>query len=171
MTVTFHSMDTESSEPQIYFGELAVNDFYTGKKGREALELEFNVQLGSDITILFAYYNYENYSGRAYVLFTQLGQSGQFGPEGQASQSGQSVTLYEVVASHCSCYGLDGQWVPSPVTPKEARLTLSGSFNYYLDGDRKAQAAALAALDRYEAAQSQPQPQQEQKQKQERGDA
>lgn len=42
--------------------------------------------------ILFASYGYENYQGDAFVLFEQDGK------------------LYEVNGSHCSCYGLEGQW-------------------------------------------------------------
>ncbi len=45
-------------------------------------------------TILVAYYNYEEYSGEAFVLFESEGQ------------------LYEVNASHCSCNGLEEQWMP-----------------------------------------------------------
>lgn len=42
--------------------------------------------------ILFASYVYEDYSGDAVVLFERDGK------------------LYEVYGSHCSCYGLEGQW-------------------------------------------------------------
>jgi len=44
------------------------------------------------INILFASYSYENYSGDAYVLFEKNGK------------------LFEVFGSHCSCYGLEGQF-------------------------------------------------------------
>lgn len=43
--------------------------------------------------ILFANYDYECYEGDAHVVF--IGQDGK---------------LYEVNGSHCSCYGLEGQW-------------------------------------------------------------
>ena len=46
------------------------------------------------INILLAWYGYESYSGYAFVLFEQNGK------------------LYEITASHCSCYGLKGQWKP-----------------------------------------------------------
>lgn len=46
------------------------------------------------INVLIAYYTYANYSGSAWVLFEQDGK------------------LYEVNGSHCSCYGLEGQWCP-----------------------------------------------------------
>ena len=46
------------------------------------------------VNIVFAYYSYEDYTGRAFVLFTKEDK------------------LYEVHGSHCSCYGLEGQWEP-----------------------------------------------------------
>ena len=46
------------------------------------------------INILLAWYGYKSYSGYAFVLFEQNGK------------------LYEITASHCSCYGLEGQWKP-----------------------------------------------------------
>jgi len=52
----------------------------------------------NDVNILFAYYTYEDYSGTAFVLFERGGK------------------LYEVNASHCSCYGLEGQFEPEETT-------------------------------------------------------
>lgn len=48
----------------------------------------------SDAEILIAWYGYGSYCGSAYVLFQRDGR------------------LYEVTGSHCSCYGLEGQWDP-----------------------------------------------------------
>jgi len=42
--------------------------------------------------VLFAWYEYEDYSGSAFVLFQR------------------NRKLYEVNGGHCSCYGLEGQW-------------------------------------------------------------
>lgn len=50
-----------------------------------------------EINILLAYYSYMNYTGEAFVLFEKNGK------------------LYEVNGSHCSCYGLEGQWEPEEV--------------------------------------------------------
>lgn len=55
------------------------------------------------IEVLLASYSYENYSGSAFVLFRRDGK------------------LYEVNASHCSCYGVEGQWQPEETT-KEALM-------------------------------------------------
>lgn len=48
--------------------------------------------------ILLATYEYEHYSGSAFVLFERDGK------------------LFEVHGSHCSCYGLEGQWEPEETT-------------------------------------------------------
>ena len=56
--------------------------------------------------ILFASYGYANYSGDAWVLFEKDGE------------------LYEVNGSHCSCYGLEGQWEPEEVVLEELKHRL-----------------------------------------------
>jgi len=48
----------------------------------------------NDRNILFASYATEAYEGSAFVLFKR------------------DKKLYEVNGSHCSCYGLEGQWEP-----------------------------------------------------------
>jgi hypothetical protein len=53
-----------------------------------------------DATILFAQYDYIDYEGFAFVLFKRDG------------------FLYEVNGSHCSCYGLEGQWDPEETFPE-----------------------------------------------------
>lgn len=55
---------------------------------------ELTKRLEDNINILLAWYGYGSYDGSAFVLFEQNGK------------------LYEVNASHCSCYGLEGQWSP-----------------------------------------------------------
>lgn len=64
-----------------------------------------------NVNILFASYGGGCWEGSAWVLFEQNGE------------------LYEVNGSHCSCYGLEGQWSPEIVTLKvlEHRL-LNGDF-------------------------------------------
>ena len=73
------------SETPTYYEKSWLED---KKKMKEALE-EYK-----DINVLFASYSYENYSGDAFVLFEKDGK------------------LYEVNGSHCSCYGLEGQFEP-----------------------------------------------------------
>jgi len=64
------------------------NEFSVGASDREG------------INILFAYYDCPPYEGYAFVLFEKNGQ------------------LYEVNASHCSCYGLENQWDPEKTSVK-----------------------------------------------------
>lgn len=72
--------------------------------------------------ILFAYYSVESYSGDTFVLFEQDGK------------------LYEVTGSHCSCYGLEGQWEPEETTIEALahRITNSKSWYHYSDSYRPA---------------------------------
>jgi hypothetical protein len=58
------------------------------------------------VRILFAYYNYEDYSGSAFVLFRK------------------GKKLYEVHGGHCSCDGLEHQWRPEPTTIKSLKASL-----------------------------------------------
>lgn len=51
-------------------------------------------ELPSNLVLLYADYTYEDYSGDAYVL----------GYDKEKKQ------FFEVHGSHCSCYGLEGQW-------------------------------------------------------------
>lgn len=67
-----------------------------GDKGREEAFKIFD-----GVNILFASYGYANYSGDAFILFEKEGG------------------LFEVNGSHCSCYGLEGQWEPTPVSIEE----------------------------------------------------
>lgn len=55
------------------------------------------------VEVLLASYSYENYSGDAFVLFRKDGK------------------LYEVNGGHCSCYGLEGQWIPEETTIAELK--------------------------------------------------
>ena len=53
--------------------------------------------------VLFAAYEYENYSREALVLFKR------------------DDKLWLVEGSHCSCEGLEGQWVPEESSPEVVR--------------------------------------------------
>ena len=59
--------------------------------------------------ILFASYTYQDYSGDAFVLCEKNG------------------ILYEVNGSHCSCYGLEGQWSPDKTSYKAIRHRIDNS--------------------------------------------
>jgi len=99
-----------------YFGQL---------ESLEDVEAEFDQKTGlTSKDILFAYYCYEDYSGKAVVLFV----------------SPEDGLLYEVYGGHCSCNGLEGQWEPER-TSWEA-LHKSKSLGEYDD------ATAREALDK-----------------------
>lgn len=79
----------------------------------EKKKMEETITKYKDVHILFASYGTDNYSGDAWVLFEKNNK------------------LYEVNGSHshCSCYGLEGQWEPEEVSllELEDRLT-NGTF-------------------------------------------
>lgn len=59
--------------------------------------------LDADVEILMADYDGGAYEGRAFVLLRKDGK------------------LYEVHGSHCSCYGLEGQFDPEETSIEELR--------------------------------------------------
>lgn len=72
---------------------------WTGKDSLDVLDkfqVKHSVAAGHEI--LFAWYVYEDYSGKAFVLTRKDEQ------------------LYEVNGGHCSCYGLESQWEPEETT-------------------------------------------------------
>lgn len=83
------------------------------------VEREFMVDL-RDVEVLLAYYTYEDYSGDAYVLAYDIA----------------SDKLIEVYGSHCSCYGLEGQWEPEDTTIQYLQYRLD-SLNTYTCGGYK----------------------------------
>lgn len=88
-----------------------------------------------DVEILLGSYTYECYSGNAFVLF-RLKSNG---------------FLYEVNGSHCSCYGLEGQWSPEEVTVEEIRHRLEkGNLGRDYDGRNEFADELCALLDSVE---------------------
>ena len=69
--------------------------YFEGFSSQEDMLSSFSIEKEQiqGLEVLFAYYSYEDYSGEAFVVLQ--GSGGQ---------------LYEVNGSHCSCYGLEGQW-------------------------------------------------------------
>lgn len=77
------------------------------------------------VDVLFAAYEYEDYSGDAFVLFKKDGK------------------LFEVHGGHCSCNGLEGQWEPEECTAASVRYRLDegrayGVFERYAQVIREA---------------------------------
>lgn len=77
---------------------------------KDGVQQDFDIDASEldNATILLAWYGYGNYDGEAFVLFER------------------DDKLYEVRGSHCSCYGLEGQWDPEEVTvlELERRVTI-----------------------------------------------
>ncbi len=86
---------------------------YAGEfKNRDDVAREFQVGTGdrwsdtfktaddfpNEREILYASYEQGGYEGWSFVLFKRAGK------------------LYEVNGSHCSCFGLEGQWTPEETT-------------------------------------------------------
>lgn len=72
----------------------ANNKYWIEKK----IKMDKAVEKWKSINILFASYGQDNYSGDAFILFEENGE------------------LFEVNGSHCSCYGLKGQFSPEATT-------------------------------------------------------
>ncbi len=88
--------------------------------------------------VLLASYDTSSYESYAFVLFERGGK------------------LYEVNGSHCSCYGLEGQWAPEETTVAALRHRLENgqlgaSYPQTADDYRNLFAAELRqVLDYYE---------------------
>lgn len=76
--------------------------------------------------IIIAWYGDGDYSGAAFVLFRRDGK------------------LYEVYGSHCSCYGLEGQWDPEETS--RAALKHHANTGYMFSGFDEGNAALEAVL-------------------------
>ncbi len=80
--------------------------------------------------ILFAEYYTGNYEGSAFVLFSRDGK------------------LYEVHGSHCSCYGLEGQWEEEEASVESIEHRLKEAYGFYMIDKTEIQ----NALNKYKAA-------------------
>ncbi len=79
--------------------------------------------------ILYAQYDCVDYDGKALVVFRK------------------NRKLYEVNGSHCSCYGLEGQWEPELTSVRALRHRLeNGTLGSYLGIYEKEFKAVLEGL-------------------------
>lgn len=67
---------------------------------------KYNGELAG-VKVILASYGTPSYEGYAFVLFERDGK------------------LFEVAGSHCSCYGLEGQWKPEEITVEALRHRLN----------------------------------------------
>jgi hypothetical protein len=70
----------------------------------------------NESTVYIAWYGAGDYCGQSFVLFEHNG------------------ILYEVNASHCSCYGLEGQWAPEEADWRA--LAMRDHFHEEYDGSQ-----------------------------------
>lgn len=89
--------------------------YYGNWSDKQGIENDFDVSLNENVVILLAAYNTPWYEGYGFVLFEENGM------------------LYEVNASHCSCHGLEGQWVPEETSVEALihRLNEGVIFSYF----------------------------------------
>lgn len=75
---------------------------------------QFDVPQGQQEGVEVIYANYENemYDGSATVFFFDR----------------NTEKYYEAYGSHCSCYGLEGQWEPEEICFPELEKRFKGSF-------------------------------------------
>jgi hypothetical protein len=84
---------------------------------KEDVARDFEVTLDENVRILVASYDTPSYEGYAFVLF-KVGRK-----------------FYEVNGSHCSCYGLEGQWEPEETSLAEIRHRVKeGNLGYFMAG-------------------------------------
>ena len=74
--------------------------------------------------VVFAAYEAEGYEGEAIVRFRDGGK------------------LFEVHGTHCSCYGLEGQWEPEEVEPEVLLQRIERSGAYGVEASFKEQIKA-----------------------------
>lgn len=77
-----------------------------------AKRFKVNVKTFKDCEFIIAHYGYESYEGSSFCLYRKEG------------------VLYENYASHCSCYGLEGQWDPSETTPEALKLRIDTDYRF-----------------------------------------
>jgi len=112
-------------------------DWYSSKWGNnvgiEALRNDFRLRNGEleGVNIIIGYYDYDNYYGKAFVLYEKEGK------------------LFEVNATHCSCYGLEGSWYPEEVSLVELRNRLENGtyFNFSTDNFKETMKQVVAYLE------------------------
>lgn len=89
------------------------------KTQRQGMIKDFDISEADldGVEILLAAYEYGSYDGQAVVIFKKDNQ------------------LWSVYGSHCSCYGLEGQWEPeeASISQLEHMLEKGWQFNWIAD--------------------------------------
>lgn len=104
------------ADAQKYHGLFAADEAYPEvASGLNAVMGRFEVASSERLTdahVIIAAYDCPDYEGAAFVLFQRDGK------------------LYEVHGSHCSCYGLEGQWEPEETSVEAIRLRPEHSYQH-----------------------------------------
>lgn len=79
------------------------------------VQKEYDMKEKEPDEVLVAFYGYESYSGSSVVMY----------------RNGESYFIVE--GSHCSCYGLEGQWNPEEYNSKELFLKILEKRSFYGD--------------------------------------
>lgn len=82
-----------------------------------ASDFEISLAELQGVNVLYARYDQEQYEGSAFIMFEKAGK------------------LYEVHGSHCSCYGLEGQWSPEEVMIEELKRRMKTHSGFRQDGN------------------------------------
>ena len=85
---------------------------------------EFGTKEVEKYTVEFALYSQESYDGSAYVLLRRYDDKG--------------TQLYDVEAGHCSCDGLEEQFVPKPTNIPAVRLFIENDYIFLHEPEAKA---------------------------------
>lgn len=80
---------------------------------------EFSIK-DFDGTVIYATYDCEGYEGYAEVVFVNNGK------------------FFTVSGSHCSCYGLEGQWEPEEMPVEALRNIAANGNGHYAEAVRSA---------------------------------
>lgn len=89
--------------------------YWAGQENGVPQLLAFNPD---DVDMIVAVYEQGGYDGQAFVVYREKADG----------------KLYEVNASHCSCFGLEEQWSPEEVVVEE--LIKRPSYVYGVDNER-----------------------------------
>lgn len=109
----------------------AGKSWWANNEYRRKLHQKMEDALASDTyagQVIVADYEQGGYEGDAFVLFMRDGK------------------LYEVHGSHCSCYGLEGQWEPEETTVGSLRHRLANSTYGLFQDSAEFRAALESAL-------------------------
>ena len=87
-----------------------IDEFFGHEYGKNAIQ---DVVFPDPSQVLIAIYGHYGYSGDAKVVFKD-----------------RKKNLYLVEGSHCSCYGLDGQWKPDVTNKKALGAMVFGEYAF-----------------------------------------